>query len=97
MLDSDLARLYRCTNGTKDLNKAVKRNPERFPKEFMFQLTKEEYMQLLRFQIGTANNGGSEILRFQTETAKYKTFSITRVGDDGVRELLISKLVKLTE
>ena len=38
MLDSDLARLYECTNGTKDINKAVKRNIKRFPKEFYFQL-----------------------------------------------------------
>ncbi len=36
MLDSDLARLYKCTNGTKDINKAVKRNIERFPINFMF-------------------------------------------------------------
>ena len=53
MLDSDLARLYECTNGTKDINKAVKRNIERFPENFYFQLTKEEYYQILRFQIGT--------------------------------------------
>ena len=37
MLDSDLAQLYRVT--TKNLNKAVKRNPERCPEDFMFQLT----------------------------------------------------------
>ena len=43
MLDFDLAKLYECTNGTKDINKAVKRNIERFPKDFYFQLTKEEY------------------------------------------------------
>ena len=34
MLDSDLAKLYECTNGTKDINKAVKRNIKRFPKKF---------------------------------------------------------------
>ena len=49
MLDSDLARLYECVNGTKDINKAVKRNIERFPESFMFQLTDEEYNDL-RFQ-----------------------------------------------
>ena len=49
MLDSDLAVLYECTNGTKDINKAVKRNAERFPSDFYFQLTKEEYSSL-RFQ-----------------------------------------------
>ena len=41
MLDSDLARLYGCKNGTKSLNLAVKRHINRFPERFMFQLTKE--------------------------------------------------------
>ena len=54
MLDSDLARLYECKNGTKDINKAVKRNIDRFPEDFYFQLTEEE-INLLRFQNGTAN------------------------------------------
>ena len=57
MLDSDLAKLYECTNGTKDINKAVRRNIERFPEEFMFKLTKEEYEEL-RFQNGTSNTRG---------------------------------------
>ena len=52
MLDSDLARLYECVNGTKDINKAVRRNIERFPEDFYFQLTDEEYIEL-RFQFGT--------------------------------------------
>lgn len=34
MLDSDLAKLYKCVNGTKDINKAVKRNIDRFPNDF---------------------------------------------------------------
>ncbi len=53
MLDSDLARLYECANGTKDVNKAVNRNIERFPKDFYFQLTKEEYYNL-KFHFGTS-------------------------------------------
>ena len=57
MLDSDLAKLYKCANGTKDINKAVKRNIERFPENFMFQLTDEEYGRL-RFQTGTSNTKG---------------------------------------
>ena len=56
ILDSDLAKLYQCLNGTKDINKAVKRNKERFPKNFMFQLTDNEY-ESLRFQIGTLKVG----------------------------------------
>lgn len=55
MLDSDLARLYQCTNGTKDINKAVKRNIKKFPNDFCFQLTDVEKEELW-FQTGTANN-----------------------------------------
>lgn len=54
MLDSDLARLYECANGTKDINKAVNRNIERFPEDFYFQLTNEEYDNL-KSQIGTSS------------------------------------------
>ena len=54
MLDSDLTRLYECTNGTKSINLAVKRHINRFPSRYMFQLTKEEF-EKLRFQIETAN------------------------------------------
>ena len=53
MLDSDVARLYHYD--TKNVNKAMKRNIERFPKDFCFQLTDEE-LKILRFQIGTSND-----------------------------------------
>ena len=52
MLDSDLAKLYQCKNGTKDINKAVKRNIQKFPEDFYFRITTDER---LRFQIGTLN------------------------------------------
>ncbi len=52
MLDSTLAMMYGIE--TKNLNKAAKRNPERFPKDFMFQLTRDEYDNL-RFQNGTSS------------------------------------------
>ena len=52
MLDSDLAILYGIQ--TFNLNKAVKRNSQRFPADFMFQITKEEYENLI-FQIGISN------------------------------------------
>lgn len=48
MLDSDLARFYGIE--TKFLNRAVKRNPNRFPEDFMFQLTKEE-VEASRFHL----------------------------------------------
>ena len=53
MLDRDLAELYGVTTG--NLNKAVKRNIERFPERFMFQLTEQEF---LIFQNGTSSWGG---------------------------------------
>jgi len=61
MLDSELARLYGIR--TKNLNKAVRRNIERFPKDFMFQLTPDEFKSL-RFQIGTSKGrkGGRRYL-----------------------------------
>ena len=54
MLDSDLARLYECTNGTKTINQAVKRHINKFPERYMFQLTKSEYNNL-KSQFGTSN------------------------------------------
>jgi len=55
MIDSDLADLYQVE--TKALNRAAsKRNPDRFPADFMFQLTSEE-AQSLRYQFGTSNVG----------------------------------------
>ncbi|MBQ9245620.1 ORF6N domain-containing protein [bacterium] len=55
MLDSDLAMLYGVE--TRALNQAVKRNIERFPKHFMFQLTKEEYENLISQNV-TSSWGG---------------------------------------
>ena len=59
MIDSDLAALYEV--GTRDLNKAVTRNLDRFPEDFMFQLTKMEFRNLM-FQIGTSKWGGTRKL-----------------------------------
>ncbi len=56
MLDSDLAKLYQVE--TKQLNKAVNRNIERFPLRFRFQLTDEEYKYILRCQNGTSSSHG---------------------------------------
>jgi hypothetical protein len=56
MLDRDLASLYRGT--TRDLNKAVTRNLQRFPADFMFQLSAGERSNLM-FQSGTSSWGGT--------------------------------------
>ncbi len=55
MLDSDLARPYGVE--VKRLNERVRRNPDRFPQEFMFQLTSEEFARL-RSQIATSKGRG---------------------------------------
>lgn len=54
MLDSDLAALYQVD--TKQLKRQVRRNIERFPEDFMFELTREEY-EILRSQFGTLKRG----------------------------------------
>ncbi|MCM2266282.1 MAG: ORF6N domain-containing protein [Elusimicrobiales bacterium] len=56
MLDRDLAALYGVA--TRDLNKAVSRNKERFPEDFMFRVGKKE-LENLMFQIGTSSWGGT--------------------------------------
>jgi phage regulator Rha-like protein len=64
ILDQDLAVLYGVE--TKQLNRSVKRNKERFPEDFAFQLTKEE-LNSLRCQFGTSNEN---ILKSQFATSK---------------------------
>ena len=59
MLDRDLASLYGVSTG--NLNKAVKRNIERFPERYMFQLTSEEN---LKFQNGISSWGGTRSLPY---------------------------------
>ena len=73
ILDSDLARLYECKNGTKTINLAVKRHINKFPKRFMFRLTKDEYYKILRFQ--------SETLELkQGKYSKYLPYAFTEQG-----------------
>ncbi len=73
MLDSDLAKLYECKNGTKDINKAVKRNINRFPEDFYFQLSEKE-LNDLRFQNGTLETKG------QGQFSKYLPHVFTEQG-----------------
>ena len=56
MLDSDLAKLYQCKNGTKTINQAVRRNRDRFPEDFCFQLSKADF-EYLKSQVGTSRLG----------------------------------------
>lgn len=61
MVDFDLAEIYRVE--TKNLNLSVKRNARRFPSDFMFQLTEEEWHSL-RLQIATSKRGGRRYMPY---------------------------------
>lgn len=73
----DLAMLYKCKNGTKSINLAVKRNQDRFPNDFCFQLTLNETQIIFsRFQNETLNN--QEIKR--GKNFKYLPYVFTEQG-----------------
>lgn len=87
MLDSDLARLYECANGTKTINLAVKRHINRFPERYMFRLTREEYYKILRFQ--------SETLELkQGEYSKYSPYAFTEQGVAMLATILRTKVAE---
>ena len=79
MLDSNLADLYGVE--TKSLVRAVKRNIDRFPEDFMFQLTKPEFDNFLRSQIGTSSWGGR----------RYNPYAFTEQGVAMLSSVLRSK------
>ncbi len=88
MIDSDLAELYQVE--TKQLNKAVNRNIARFPERFRFQLTKEEYEEVLRFQIGTLKDKPVENGRGQHR--KYLPYVFTEQGVSMLSAVLRSDI-----
>jgi hypothetical protein len=80
MLDFDLAALYEVE--TKVLNQAVKRNSSRFPGDFMFQLTRQEW-EMLRSQNVTADPLRSQNVTLETgrgRHTKYLPFAFTEQG-----------------
>ena len=79
MLDRDLAELYEVE--TAQLKRAVRRNIDRFPEDFMFELSKDEY-KILRCQFGTLRWG---------EHAKYLPFAFTEQGVAMLSSVLNSK------
>jgi len=76
LMDKDLARLYGVS--TRNLNKAVTRNLNRFPEDFMFQLTKSEFEDLM-FHFGTSKRGGTrKLTRAFTEQGVAMLSSVLR-------------------
>ena len=89
MLDSDLGKLYGCVNGTKDINKAVKRNIDRFPEDFYFQLTKEEYYDILQLK-----NQKMELEH--GKFVKYLPFAFTEQGVAMLASVLKTEMASKT-
>ena len=91
MLDEDLAKLYGVE--TKRLNEQVLRNIDRFPEDFAFQLTKNEW-EVLRSQFATSNTNS---LRFQFGTSKsrggrrYLPYAFTEQGVAMISSILHSQ------
>lgn len=80
MLDRDLAKLYGVE--TKYLNRQVRRNIERFPEDFLILLTRKEYQEILRCQIGTLEAG---------KHSKYPPYAFTEQGVAMLSSVLNSK------
>ena len=98
MLDSDLAELYNVE--TKNLKRAVRANIERFPDDFMFELTKEEYDSLRCKNFTLKSEENENALRCKNFTSnsgrgkhsKYPPFAFTREGIAMLSGLLRSEI-----
>jgi hypothetical protein len=82
MLDVDLAKLYGVT--TKALNQAVKRNSQRFPADFMFQLTKTEHenmrSQFVTTSVHTNTSRSQTVTLKRGQNVKYLPYAFTEQG-----------------
>ena len=83
MLDSDLAMLYQVTTGR--LNEQVKRNIDRFPVQFMFQLTAEEY----KTKVELVEKAGTELILIDNYV-DVNTLNILSKKKDGVNVLIVT-------
>jgi hypothetical protein len=90
MLDADLAELYEVE--TKVLKRSVRRNIERFPDDFMFELTQEEW-DSLRCQIGTSNDKVSLRSQFVTLSNEPSRSQIGTLNDESLRSQIASSNV----
>jgi len=83
MLDSDLAGLYGVS--VKALNQAVKRNLDRFPPDFMFKLTDNEW-ESLRCQIGTSNNSLTSQIAISNDALTFQN----GISNDSLRSQIVT-------
>jgi hypothetical protein len=85
MLDSDLARLYGVT--TARLNQQVRRNTDRFPSDFMFELTTDEY-RILMLQIATSSSQRADSKANINLMSQFATSSSQSAGPDNNPNLM---------
>lgn len=83
MLDSDLAKLYNCKNGTKEINQAVKNNPDKFPSRYSFILSNQEkenlWSKFLTTNIGNMSRSNPRVF---TEQGVYMLATILKSKTD---------------
>ena len=77
MLDSDLAELYHCKNGTKEINQAVRNNPDKFPERYLVRLTEKQYANL-KSKILTSKGGSRKGHTAFTEQGVYMLATILK-------------------
>ena len=91
MLDSDLAKLYQCRNGTKEINQAVKNNPSKFPLKYSWKLTDDEQLNL-RSKILTANNNMS-----RTNSRVFTEYGVIMLATILKSEIAIEMSIKIID
>ena len=88
MLDSDLAVLYGCKNGTKEINQAVKNNPLKFPERYCFRLNIDELNKFSRSKILTLNKSNNR----RGYNVKYLPYVFTEQGIYMLATILKTKV-----
>ena len=79
MLDSDLAELYNCKNGTKEINQAVKNNPDKFPERYLFRINDKEFNSL-KSKLLTSKGGSRKGHTAFTEQGVYMLATILKTS-----------------
>ena len=81
VLGSDLAEQYQCANGTKSINLAIKRNIERFPSDFYFQLNEKKFNQICGFNLKLQNN------KLEVSKLWYEICEDKEIFEEGIEKI----------
>ena len=95
MLDRDLAKLYECKNGTKTINQAVRRHINKFPERYVFQLTKEEFLNLKsQFETSSSNNYGG-VRKLPYAFTEQGVAMLTTILHTSVADIISMKIIEI--